>query len=108
MDKASSTGFDNWARLMDGRSRPLLCWQLCLFSCYKRLYKLRLTDRWEAVNDFIIRIERVTTNLNRSRKGIKVPNLFKTEPNGTRDIVPLTAIFEDLAGKRFLDRKSVV
>jgi hypothetical protein len=59
-------------------------------------------DRWEAINDFIIRIERITTNVTRSRKGIEVPHLFKAESNGTRDIVPLTAVFEDLEGKRSL------
>ena len=36
-------------------------------------------DRWEAINDFIIRIERITTKIVRSRKGIEVPDLFKAE-----------------------------
>jgi hypothetical protein len=60
------------------------------------------TDRWEAVNDFLIRIERITTNLNRARSGTDVPGLFKADAHGSNDIVPLTAIFEELEGKRFL------
>jgi hypothetical protein len=59
-------------------------------------------DRWEAINDFIIDIERITTNVTRSRKGIEVADFFKVESNGTRDIVPLTAVFEELEGKRSL------
>ena len=60
------------------------------------------TDRWEAVNDFLIRIERVITNLNRARHGYEVPELFRTSADGKRDIVPLTTIIEDLHGKQFL------
>jgi hypothetical protein len=60
------------------------------------------TDRWEAVNDFLIRIERITTNLNRVRYGHEVPGLFNTAADGSKDIVPLTAVIEDLHGKQFL------
>jgi hypothetical protein len=60
------------------------------------------TDRWESVNDFLIRIERITTDLNRARKGAEVPGLFKADAHGSNDIVPLTAIVEELEGKRFL------
>src|SRR5829696_5523137 len=60
------------------------------------------TDRWEAVNDFLIRIERIITNLNRDRHGHKVADLFSISENGTREIVPLTAVIEDLHGKQFL------
>src|SRR5215218_3450582 len=47
-----------------------------------------LTDRWEAVEDLFARLQRITTNLNRSRTGHAVPSdLFDASPSG-QEVVP--------------------
>jgi len=55
-----------------------------------------LLDRYKLVCEFAQRLSQITTNLNRDYHGIEVQGLF----NG-KDVVPLTAVFEDLAAKRF-------
>jgi hypothetical protein len=61
-----------------------------------------LTDRWEAVEDLFARLQRITTNLNRSRTGHAVPSdFFDAGPSG-QEVVPLTVVFEDLEIRRLL------
>jgi hypothetical protein len=60
------------------------------------------SDRWGAVNDFVIRIERIFTNINRFHHGHTVEGLVGISETGQIDIAPLTAVIEDLHGKRLL------
>jgi hypothetical protein len=61
-----------------------------------------LTDRWEAVDDLFERLQRIATNLNRARTGHAVPADFFDAGAKGQDVVPLTAVFDDLQIKRLL------
>lgn len=55
-----------------------------------------LLDRYKLVSEFAQRLQRITTDLNRASHGMKVEGLYQGS-----ELVPLTAIFEDLSTKRF-------
>jgi hypothetical protein len=61
------------------------------------LEKQILLDQYKLVVDIQKRLVRVATELNRRRSGIAVPDLIKGS-----EVVPLTAIFEDLERNRWL------
>jgi hypothetical protein len=58
-----------------------------------------LIDRYVAFQDLFARVQRVTTILNGIARGQEPPDGFFAELGQGRDIVPLTAVFEDLSTK---------
>jgi hypothetical protein len=55
-----------------------------------------LMERYKLISEFAYRLSRITTDLNRVRHGQDVEGLFKDN-----EVVPLTAVFEDLAIRSF-------
>ena len=55
-----------------------------------------LMERYKLISEFSYRLSRITTDLNRARHGQEVEGLFKDT-----EIVPLTAVYEDLAARSF-------
>ena len=55
-----------------------------------------LLERYKLVCEFAQRLSQITTDLNRAYHGKKVEGLFDGN-----EVVPLTAVFEDLAAKKF-------
>ena len=53
-----------------------------------------LLERYQIIGDMLARLSRITTDLNRRRMGQHVQGLIHE-----RDVVPLTAVFEDLHAK---------
>lgn len=58
-----------------------------------------LTDRYLAFQDLFARLQGVTTTLNRIDHGQSPPDGFFEDLPSRREIVPLTAVFEDLSTK---------
>ena len=57
-----------------------------------------LTDRYVAFSDLFMRLQRITTTVNRARHGQALPDGFLV---GT-DVVPLTEVYEDLNVREML------
>lgn len=55
-----------------------------------------LMERYKLISEFADRLGRIMTDLNRARHGHQVEGLFRDE-----EIVPLTAVYEDLAARSF-------
>lgn len=58
-----------------------------------------LTDRYVAFQDLFGRLQGISTTLNRIAHGQDPPDGFFDDLSARRDLVPLTAVFEDLATK---------
>lgn len=54
-----------------------------------------LTERYRIVCDMVQRLARISTELNRAAQGASVPGLIEGG-----EVVPLTAVYEDLAARR--------
>jgi hypothetical protein len=57
-----------------------------------------LTDRYVAFSDLFMRLQRITTTLNRRRSGQTLPDGFIVG----NDIVPLTEVYEELSVREML------
>lgn len=55
-----------------------------------------LLERYRLVCDFASRLSRISTDINRAKSGQVVKDLFNEN-----ELVPLTAVYEDLASKSF-------
>ena len=57
-----------------------------------------LTDRYVAFSDLFLRLQRITTTLNRARNGQALPDGFLVG----NDVVPLTEVYEELNAREML------